>query len=417
MRIVDVCAFYSPAGGGVRTYVDAKLRAAPQLGHELIVIAPGQREEVVRVGPGAFIATIPSPRLPVDGRYRYFDDAWALHRALDYWDPDHVESSSPWSSATMVGRWDGAATRSLFMHSDPLAAYAYRWLGGIAPIQRIDRWFEWFWKHLRGLGMMFDAVICGSGEYADRLSAGGVQNIETVRLGVESGIFSPALREPELRTAALEALGMERSGILLLGAGRFSAEKRWDLVIQAVGECARKLPVGLLLVGDGPKRHRLEILAERYPTVGVLPRVQDRAEFACFLASGDALIHGCESETFCLVAAEARASGIPLIVPDRGAAVDQLVPCAGVTYQSGRERSLEQAIANFIERGPELQRAAAVRVSHVRSMNEHFADLFARYDELVHVPARQSAAEGARVIESDVPPPALAVARSALRAR
>ena len=414
MRIVDVCAFYSPTGGGVRTYVDAKLRAASKFGHELIVIAPGRHEEVVRVGPGALIATIPSPRLPVDGRYRYFDDAKALHRTLDYWNPDHVESSSPWSSATMVGRWQGAATRSLFMHSDPLAAYAYRWLGGIAPIQRIDRWFEWFWKHLRGLGMMFDAVIGCSGEYAGRLRSGGVQNVETIRLGVEGGIFSPALRSPQLRAAAFDALGLDEGGILLLGAGRFSGEKRWDLVIQAVGECARKLPVGLMLVGDGPKRHRLEILAERYPTVAVFGRVEDRAEFARFLASGDGLIHGCESETFCLVAAEARASGIPLIVPDRGAAVDQLVPGAGLTYPSGSERALQQAIVSFMERGTELQRGAALRECRVRSMDEHFAELFARYEELVHVPLRQHAAEGARMIESGVAAPALAVARSSL---
>ena len=172
MRIVDVCAFYSPAGGGVRTYVDAKLQAAPRLGHELIVIAPGRREEIVKLGPGAFVATIPSPRLPVDRRYRYFDDERALHRALDFWSPDHVEASSPWSSATMVGRWEGRATRSLLMHSDPLAAYAYRWLGGIAAIATIDRWFEGFWRHLRGLGRMFDAVICANGHLADRLTAG-----------------------------------------------------------------------------------------------------------------------------------------------------------------------------------------------------------------------------------------------------
>ena len=31
MRIVDVSAFYSPLGGGVRTYVDAKLGAGPRL--------------------------------------------------------------------------------------------------------------------------------------------------------------------------------------------------------------------------------------------------------------------------------------------------------------------------------------------------------------------------------------------------
>jgi alpha-1,6-mannosyltransferase len=417
MRIVDVCAFYTPSGGGVRTYVDAKLRAAPRLGHELIVVAPGPHEEVVRIGPGAFVATIPSPPLPVDRRYRYFNDESAIHRALDFWNPDHVEVSSPWSSATMVGRWQGSATRSLLMHSDPLAAYAYRWLGGIASIGTIDGWFEWFWKHLRGLGSMFDAVVCANSHLADRLSAGGVLNAETVRLGVEADLFSPALRSQDLRAAALEALGLDDHAILLLAIGRFSAEKRWEMVAHAVGECARRLPVGLILVGDGPKRHRLEILADRYPTIAVLPRVDDRNELARLLASGDALVHGCESETFCLVAAEARASGIPLIVPDRGAAADQLVHGAGTTYRAGRERSLEQAIAQFVERGPELQRAAAARASRIRTMNDHFAELFARYEQLVHVPATKPDLEEAGIVEGGLPLPGLAVARSAVRLR
>src|SRR5215218_3817932 len=138
MRIADVSAFYAPRGGGVRTYVDAKLKAAPRLGHEMIVVIPGERDEVIERAPGAILACLASPRLPVDKRYRYFDDQKSLHRLLDAWRPDPVEASSPWSSATMVGRWQGAATRSLVMHADPLAAYAYRWLGGIAPIGVVD---------------------------------------------------------------------------------------------------------------------------------------------------------------------------------------------------------------------------------------------------------------------------------------
>src|SRR5205814_4406595 len=105
MRIVDVCAFYTPAGGGVRTYIDAKLNAAARFGHEMIVLAPGERRHVEQRGPGALLVTLPSPELPVDRRYRYFDDQAALHAELDLWRPDHVEASSPWSSATMVGRW------------------------------------------------------------------------------------------------------------------------------------------------------------------------------------------------------------------------------------------------------------------------------------------------------------------------
>jgi alpha-1,6-mannosyltransferase len=142
------------------------------------------------------------------------------------------------------------------------------------------------------------------------------------------------------------------------------------------------MPVGLLLVGDGSKRQKLELIAEQYPNVAVLGPIADRAELASLLASADALVHGCESETFCLVAAEARASGVPLIVPDRGAAADQLIEGAGTAYTAGRERSLEEAIARFIQRGPELQRAAAVRASRPRTMDEHFAELFANYESL-----------------------------------
>ena len=120
MRIADVSAFYTPAGGGVRTYAEAKLRAAARFGHEMILIVPGERHEVVKHGPGAVLVTIPSPLLPVDRRYRYFDDEAAIHAALDAWQPDHVEASSPWSSAAMVGRWQGGASRSLVMHADPL---------------------------------------------------------------------------------------------------------------------------------------------------------------------------------------------------------------------------------------------------------------------------------------------------------
>ena len=382
MRIADVCAFYTPAGGGVRTYIEAKLKAAARFGHEMVVIAPGERHQVTKKGPGSILVTIPSPKLPVDRRYRYFDDEAALHSVLDAWRPDHVEASSPWSSATMVGRWDGAASRSLVMHADPLAAYAYRWLGGVVPIDRIDRMFGWFWRHLRGLGRMFDSVICANDQLATRLRDGGVPNAQTMPMGVEAGLFSASLRSPLLREEALRALELDANATLLLGVGRFSAEKRWNMVLRAVGEVARHRPVGMLLVGDGSKRFGLELLASRTRHVGLLPPITDREELAQLMASADALVHGCEAETFCMVAAEARASGVPLIVPDRGAAMDQLVSGAGTLFRSGSQISLERAIGRFLDRGPELQRAAATRASRVRTMDEHFADLFAHYEAL-----------------------------------
>jgi len=256
---------------------------------------------------------------------------------------------------------------------------------------------------------MFDVVVCANGEFACRLADGGVANVETLRMGVETGLFSPALRSPEVREEALRALGLGRSATLLVGIGRLASEKRWDMVLRAVAEAGRRNDIGLLLIGDGVKRPKLELMAQRIGRAAVLPRIGDRLGLARLLASADALVHGCEAETFCMVAAEARASGIPLIVPDRGAAIDQLVAGAGAIYRAASERSLEQAICRFIDHGPEFQRAAAVRASRVRTIDDHFSELFARYEMLSPRPAAQPAFSPAMTETAD-----LALARSAM---
>lgn len=391
MRIVDVCAFYTPFGGGVRTYVESKLRAAAAMGHEQIVIAPGEREEVRKIGPGAFLGTIPGPTLPVDRRYRYFDNEALLHRALDRWNPDHVEASSPWASASMVGRWQGDATRALVVHSDPLSAFAYRWLGGIFSRRTIDQMCTPFWNHLRSLDRAFDVVVAPSRQLSDRLKAGGVSKVIAIPLGVDRGRFGPDLRDERLRSQLLAGLGLPDSATLLVGVGRFSSEKRWDMVIRAVADAAKKKPCGLLLVGDGPRRQALDLACARFPNIELLTPITNRDELARLLASADALVHGCEAETFGLTISEARASGIPVIVPNRGGACEQLTRGAGLAYRAGSEHSLSKAIRAFVERDPAEQRRVAVQASQVRTLDEHFRELFACYTGLspraVPVPA------------------------------
>ena len=170
MRIVDVCAFYTPAGGGVKTYVERKLQAAPAAGHEMIILAPGEEDRIEEVAPGAIIATIAAAPFPLDRNYHYFDDQNRLHAALDQWRPDLVEVASPWTSASMVGQWRGDAPRALIMHCDFLSAYPYRWLQGMFSISTIDRRLEWYWRHLRKLDRQFDFVVSASDDLTQRLS-------------------------------------------------------------------------------------------------------------------------------------------------------------------------------------------------------------------------------------------------------
>ena len=380
MRVVDVCAFYTPLGGGVKTYVERKLLAARPGREEVIVVAPGKRDGVFIRGTAGRIMTIAAPAFPLDRRYRYFDNEQALHALLDHLAPDVVEASSPWGSASMVARWQGPALKSLVMHADPLAAYAYRWFGGLASRERIDRGFDWFWRHLRRLDQQFDMVVSASANLSSRLAGGGLGKVRTIPMGVSPDLFSPSLRDEALRARLLARCGLPDDATLLLGLGRLAAEKRWPMVIEAVTAVGYDHPVGLVLLGNGRQKATVIRAAANNPHVHLAAPISDRHEVATVLASADALVHGCEAETFCMVAAEAKASGLPLIVPDEGGAGDQFVSGQGEIYEARSTVGLIKAIHRFIESGPAAHRArAALAAPTARSMDEHFASLFSAY--------------------------------------
>ena len=384
MKIVDVCAFYSVHGGGVKTYVDQKLSVLPECGHDITLIVPSEDDRVENVSKAARIVHLKSPLFPLDRRYRYFSNEEALHTALDRLGPDVVEASSPWSSASMVGRWNGTAVRSLVMHADPLAAYAYRWLHPPLSRRWIDRTFKPYWDHLRALDAAFDIVVSANGSLTNRLTEGGVQRAVTIPMGVEPSLFSPALRSLELRETMLASCRLESDATLLIAVGRIAAEKRLPLLIDAAQAAGRSHPVGLLIVGDGPERPKIERHIGDNPHIRLLPPERDRNRLAMLMASADALVHGCESETFGMVAAEARASGLPLIVPNIGGASAQLTPGAGVAYEAANGRSLLAAINRVAEDHEGHIRACAKSAAeHNPTMASHFSDLCQRYSSLV----------------------------------
>ncbi len=382
MKIVDVCAFYTPTGGGVRTYIDRKLAAGPAMGHDVTIIAPGEVTRVEPRGPGARIVWLENPIFPFDRNYRYFADEGVLHAAITAAAPDMLEASSPWRSASMVARWPGAAPRSLFMHSDPLAAFAYRWFEGLASPAVVDKGFDWYWKHLNRLDGEFGMIVSACTSLTERLAAGGLRRVVTNPMGIDPHVFSAGLRDEALRAELLARCGLGPEATLLLGVGRHAPEKRWRMIVEAVMSAAYHRPIGLVIVGSGRDSGKIRRTMGGNPHIHLADRTSDRAEMARFMASADALIHGSESETFCLVAAEARASGLPLITPDRGAAADHARESNGMTFASGDPVSAAQAIGRFVDlrAAGQLPRAPD---EPVRTMDDHFVDLFAAFEGMI----------------------------------
>ena len=383
MHIVDISALYSPTGGGIRVYTRRKLQAALAMGVRLTVIVPGADDSIEEIGPGVRLVNIPSPRFPFDRSYFYFDSDAIIHAALDAHQPDFVEASSPWGSASAVADWPGAAPRALIMHADPLSAWAYRWFEGVASHKTIDKGFAWFWRHLRRLDGKFDTIICASPGLTKRLVDGGLTRVETNPMGVEPGIFSPLHRDPVLRAQLLARCGLPDTATLLLGSGRLSPEKRWPLIIAATAAAGYSRPLGLVLVGDGHGRATVVRAVGENPHIQLLPPTFNRAEFARLMASADLLVHGSSSETFGMVQAEASASGLPIIVADEGSASDHLVAGQGLAYVAGDAASAAHVIGKAVDALAAMRAAARLTAPGVRIMDSHFTELFGRYAGLI----------------------------------
>lgn len=377
MKIVDVCAFYSPRGGGVKTYVSQKLAMAERMEQDITILAPADEDAVVEFGPCARLQTIASPRFPLDRKYWYFNDEQALHAALDRLAPDFVEASSPWRSPIMVANWRPDIPKALILHADPLSAYAYRWLEPLVSRATIDRKFMRYWDHLRQLGRIYDAVVCASEDLASRMKAGGVGNVVTVPMGVEPQRFSQSKRNENLRASLLAQCGLKPEAILLVAAGRLAPEKRLPMLVEAVTIAGQHRQVALAIFGEGRDDSNVLRSIGGNPHIRLFRPERDRERFASILASADAFLHGCEAETFCMTAAEASASGIPVIVPDRGGASDFAKGAMGLSYRAADRGDLVRVILTLPDRFVVRSNGCVAR-----AMDDHFTALFAIYRTL-----------------------------------
>lgn len=390
MRIVDVAEFYAPNGGGVRTYIDQKFIAAAAAGHELFVIAPGPRDGF-ESRPGGGLIWVRSPKLPFDANYGMFDRAAPIHAHLDRLKPDFVEASSPWRGAWIVASWPGCAPRAMFAHADPIASYPQRWFAPRIAPDRIDRIFGWFWDYQRRLASQFDVSVAGSVWLGRRMREHRVERVETIALGADCSAFSPSLRSEDVRAKLLTDCDLPERGRILLGVGRHHAQKRWPMIISAVVKAnSAELPLGLILLGDGVDRPRIERAAAGRANIRLMTPTRDRGYLASLFASADALVHGSESETFGLVVAEALASGLPLVLPDRGACSELATPAVAEIYRSADVHSAAAAIRRLFARDSQQLRSASLQAAkHVRTDGAHYSELFALYDRILMTTCRR----------------------------
>lgn len=388
MRIVDVNEYYTPTGGGVRTYIDRKMGILADLGHELIVIAPGREDRTEERPGGGRIVYRHGPRQPFDDNYGLFWDAAPIHALLDACEPDLVECSSPWRPAWIVADWRPRSGRpvatSFFMHNDHVEGYGKTYLDGLATREQIERAFGWFDRYTARFLRRFDTVVTNGPALLKRMQRRGVRADAAMTLGIARHHFSPDLRDEELRAGLLAQCGLPADALLLVGIGRHHREKRWPVVIDAVVRAGARTPVGLVLIGQGMSTRQLAKHVGDSPHVQLFRPIYDRHRLAQIMASADALIHGSSSEPFGLVAYEALACGAPMIVPDEGGAFEAAAPDYAEFYPGGDAIACAAAIERFVARDRAAVRAAAVAAAAgVLSDEDHAEALIAHYASVI----------------------------------
>jgi len=380
LRVLDVTKFYAPTGGGVRTYLEAKIShfKTRQVHHVLVI--PGPRSRRGRRG-NTTVYRIPGVRIPFTPGYRLLLSAQALRGIIHSERPDVMEVGSPFL-VPLVARWaaKGWSIPTVgFYHADLVRTYVDPYVGRLHPLlqRRLRRSASEF---VRTVYSQFDATVAASSSVAQELRELGIPNVRTVPLGVDLDLFRPEHRSTALR----ESLDTPPGVPIALFAGRLCPEKGLGVIVEAHGRMAPSRRPHLLFVGEGPSTPSLVGIARDRTDMTVLPFISDKRVLARVYASADLYLAAGPGETFGLSVAEAMASGTPVVAVSSGAAPDRVMGSgAGELYERNDPDSAAEAMGRMTSRlGAGIREAARAHAERTFGWDRTFETLLDLYGDL-----------------------------------
>jgi glycosyltransferase involved in cell wall biosynthesis len=170
---------------------------------------------------------------------------------------------------------------------------------------------------------------------------------------------------------------VERKGesnvlVIMVGTLGSGVNKRMDIGIQAVAEARQKgINVSLAIAGNGAQLKMLEELACTLNISSNVHFLGTRSDIANVLKASDIFCHCAPFEPFGIVAIEAMATGLPVIVPQSGGVAEIVeTDVTGLTYPALDVSSLSNAIITLAE--DKERRARMGQQAHI-DINRRFA--------------------------------------------
>lgn len=298
MRVAIITESFLPSINGVTNSV---LRVADTLlerGHDALIIAPTSEGPRYRSAP-----VVTTPHLELAGFPIGFPSA-QVTQALDAFAPDVVHAAAPfWLGGHALAHAARRGIASVAVYQTDVAGYMHRYglefASGLidAIVQAVHK------PATITLAPTPDGVA-----YMERL---GVDRVAVWGRGVDDQLFAP--RGAHHESALLLRRRWAPGGEFLVGyVGRLAPEKQ----VGRLKELGNIPGIRLVIVGDGPDREELEDVFTGQPVTftGALHGEALADAYRAF----DAFVHCGEEETFGQTIQEAKASGLPVVVADRG---------------------------------------------------------------------------------------------------
>ena len=169
------------------------------------------------------------------------------------------------------------------------------------------------------------------------------------------------------RAVARAQLGLSEAAFVVGFVGRLDDQKHPELAIEVADRLMRDTPIEMCIIGDGPLRAKVEaaITAKNLNSVVRLAGQQDAR---LFMQAFDCLLSTSRYEGMPIAFLEALASGVPIVTPPVGGALELVVPFQTGSIRENDAAALAAGIREvrrwLLDRSDEIRSHCQARAAH-----------------------------------------------------
>ncbi len=268
-------------------------------------------------------------------KFAKWDDTQTIHDAVSWADFVHIYMPFELARKTVQQCKEQGKPYTMAFHVQPENISSSIHMGKVKPVNDFIYWLLKKWNF-----QYATHIHCPSKMIADQLKA----HHYTAKLHVISNGIDPDFVYKKLpKTAELQPY------FCILMVGRYSIEKRQNVLIEAINLSKYRDKIQLILAGQGPRKEHLEHLGQVLPVKPIM-KFFTKPELLDIIAMSDLYVHASQAEIEAMSCMEAFAGGlVPIIANSKMSATPQFALCEESLFPVDNAKALAQRIDWWIE--------------------------------------------------------------------